>query len=450
MNNWIKDSIFYHIYPLGLCGAEYINSYNSKTNFNLKKIYQWIPYLKELGINAVYLGPLFESISHGYDTTDYFKVDRRLGTNETLKNVIKEFHKNGIKIILDGVFHHTGRDFFAFTDLKRKTKDSMYKNWFVNVDFNKKSYFNDSFSYDGWNGHYSLIKLNLINPEVKKYIFSAIKFWIDEFQIDGLRLDAADYIDFDFLHELSIFCKKISSDFLLLGEVIHDDYRKWVNDEMLDSVTNYECYKGLWSSHNDNNYFEIAYSLNRQFGKNGMYKNLLLYNFADNHDVDRIMTSLKNQAHAFTLYIILFTIPGIPSIYYGSEWGLKGKKGKNNDYDLRPEINISQLNLDSNKHDLYKVIKELIKIRNKFCSLKYGSYRQLYLNHNQFVFLREYNYEKILVALNSENQKVSIEFSIPFNYSSLFDVLNNEKIQTAENKQKLDLYPNWGRIIIIS
>ena len=301
MNNWIKDSIFYHIYPLGLCGAEHNNNHNSKVVYNLDKLYEWIPYLKNLGINTIYLGPLFESSSHGYDTIDYFKVDKRLGSNDTLKNLINEFHKNKIKIILDGVFHHTGRDFFAFTDLKQNTINSVYKDWFVNVNFNKKSNYNDALSYDGWNGHYSLVKLNLNNNDVKKYIFSAVKFWINEFKIDGLRLDAADYIDMNFLYELSDFCKKNSHDFLLIGEVIHEDYRKWVKDKCLDSVTNYECYKGLWSSHNDNNYFEIAYSLNRQFGEYGMYKNLPLYNFADNHDVNRAMTSLKNPVDVFTL-----------------------------------------------------------------------------------------------------------------------------------------------------
>ena len=450
MNNWIKDSIFYHIYPLGLCGAEHNNNYNSKVIFNLNKLYEWISYLKDFGINVLYLGPLFESTSHGYDTIDYFKVDIRLGTNETLKNLINEFHKNEIKVILDGVFHHIGRDFFAFIDLKQNTINSMYKDWFVNVNFNKKSQYNDPFSYEGWNGHYSLVKLNLNNPDVKKYIFTAVKFWIEEFQIDGLRLDAADYININFLYELSNFCKKNNHDFILIGEVIHGDYRTWVNDKTLDSVTNYECYKGLWSSHNDNNYYEIAYSLNRQFGDTGMYKNLFLYNFADNHDVDRVITSLKNPAHAFTLYLILFTMPGIPSIYYGSEWGLKGKKGKNNDYDLRPEINITQLTSASNNQDLYNSIKKFIYIKKKFSSLKYGSYKQIFLNHNQFIFLREYNNEKILIAVNSENKKISVEFSLPFNYSNLFDILNNEEIIITPNKQKLDLYPNWGRIIIIT
>jgi glycosidase len=450
MNTWIKNYIFYHIYPLGLCGAEHKNNNNSEVITNLNKIFEWIPYLKNLGTNAIYLGPLFESSSHGYDTIDYFKVDKRLGSNDTLKNLVNEFHKNEIKVILDGVFHHTGRDFFAFADLKQNTINSHYKDWFVNINFNKKSNYNDPFSYDGWNGHYNLVKLNLNNPDVKKHIFSAIKFWIDEFKIDGLRLDAADYIDLNFLQELSDFCKKINSDFLLLGEVIHGDYRKWVNERTLDSVTNYECYKGLWSCHNDNNFFEIAYTLNRQFGENGMYKNLFLYNFADNHDVNRVMTSLKNPAHIYTLYLILFTMPGIPSIYYGSEWGIAGKKEKFNDYDLRPEIMISQLTSNTNNNNLYDSIKKFINLRKKYTSLKYGSYKQIYLSHNQLVFLREYNNEKIIIAVNSENKNIPIEFSLPFNYSKLFDVLNNEKIQVTVNKQKLDLYPNWGRIIIIS
>jgi cyclomaltodextrinase / maltogenic alpha-amylase / neopullulanase len=448
-DNWAKDSVFYHIYPLGLCGAEHENDAGKQVVFNLEKIHEWIPYLKDLGVNGLYLGPLFESESHGYDTIDYFKVDRRLGDNESLKKLINELHNNGIRVVFDGVFHHVGRSFFAFSDLRKNAGNSTYKDWFVNVNFNNRSSYNDPFSYDGWNGYYSLVKLNLGNHDVKQHIFSAVKFWADEFKIDGIRLDAADYMDVNFLAELSDFCRKAGTDLWLMGEVIHGDYRKWVNDKTLDSVTNYECYKGLWSSHNDNNYFEIAYTLNRQFGEGGMYRNLFLYNFTDNHDVDRVMTSLKNPMHAFPLYMMFFTIPGIPSIYYGSEWGVKGKKGKYDDYDLRPEMNIGQLTGGANNGDLYNTIKKLIGLRKNHVSLRHGSYRQIFLNHNQIVFLRETANERIIIAINSDGKKVPVEFSLPFQCNGLFDVLNNEEFLPVSGKFKVDLYSNWGRIMVV-
>ena len=178
------------------------------------------------------------------------------------------------------------------------------------MDFQKRSPLGDPFSYEGWNGHYSLVKLDVRHPEVKSYVFSVVTRWVEEFGIDGLRLDAADCLDLGFLQELAAFCRGRWPGFWLLGEIIHGDYRKWANPSTLDSVTNYECYKGLYSSHVDANFFEIAWSLNRQFGPQGLYRDLPLYNFADNHDVDRVASLLPEPAHLRTLYSLLFTMPG--------------------------------------------------------------------------------------------------------------------------------------------
>ncbi len=457
MKHWSQNSFFYHIYPLGLCEAPFNNDFSSKPVMRLEKLYDWIYHLKDIGVNALYIGPLFESLSHGYDTKDFFLVDRRLGDNKSLSKLIYTFHENGIKVILDGVFHHVGREFFAFKDLIDKTKNSSYTNWFVNVDFNKTSPYNDPFSYEGWNGHYNLVKLNLKNNVVKNHLFNAIEMWINEFKIDGLRLDAADYIETDFLKELSLFCKKIDPQFWLMGEVIHGDYNRWANDQMLDSTTNYECYKGLYSSFNDKNFFEIAYSLNRQFGDNGIYKNLNLYNFADNHDVNRIASTLNNFSNIFPLYCILFTMPGIPSIYYGSEWGIFGKKNIGHDHDLRPGINLNMMSISPIHIDIYKAIKKLSNIRNSSEALKKGNYKQVYINHQQFIFFREYKSEKIIVAINSNEKKITVKCNIPDFYKNsyknlkFYDILNENDNDIKFNDENLNisLYPNWARIIKI-
>ena len=170
-----------------------------------------------------------------------------------------------------------------------------------------------------------MVKLNLENQEVRNHIFAAIDFWIDSFQIDGLRLDAADVISKSFLDALSSHCKSKKSDFWLMGEVVHGDYNDWVKPYRLDSVTNYQIYKALWSALNDKNLFELSYNLNREFGENGMYKSFLPYNFLDNHDVNRIRSNIKSKEHLFLLYALLFLIPGLPSIYYGIEMGIKGE-----------------------------------------------------------------------------------------------------------------------------
>ncbi|MFY0574859.1 alpha-amylase family glycosyl hydrolase [Cystobacter fuscus] len=275
-------------------------------------------------MNALYLGPVFESSSHGYDTADYSKVDRRLGTNADLSRLVAAMRAAGIRVILDGVFHHVGRDFWAFRDVQVHGERSRYRDWFSGLQFGKRSPYGDAFSYDGWSGHYNLVKLNLQNAEVRAHLFGVVEQWISEFGIEGLRLDVAEVMDVSFLRDLAAFCRRLRPDFWLLGEAIHGDYRRLGNPETLDSVTNYECYKGLYSSLNDRNYFEIAYSLQRQFGENGIYRDLLLYNFVDNHDVNRIASTLKDPAHLLPLHLMLFTIPGVPSIYYGSEWGQEG------------------------------------------------------------------------------------------------------------------------------
>jgi cyclomaltodextrinase / maltogenic alpha-amylase / neopullulanase len=450
--HWSKSAIFYHIYPLGLCGAPYVNDYHCEKSNSLEKLFDWVEHLNSLGFNALYLGPVFESSSHGYDTKDFFQVDKRLGDNATLSSLVQACHHKGIKVIFDGVFHHVGRDFHAFKDLQEKREASAFVDWFVNIDFSRNSPYEDHFYYEGWRGHYSLVKLNLQNPQVKELLFKAVKFWIERFAIDGLRLDAADCIDFSFLKELSGFCKSLRPDFWLLGEVVHGDYRQWANAGLLDSVTNYEFYKGLYSGHNDKNYFEIMHSLARQFGGNGLYKNLPLYNFADNHDIDRISSILRNQTNLYPLYCILFTMPGIPSVYYGSEWGIYGKKQHGHDHDLRPCIDLTTIGPKAPHPDLITTIKKLIAIRNKHKSLKSGKYQQLHISSRQLAFLRSSDEEAIIVAVNSDEKQVPVQFSIPhkFNNLRLIDLLNEgDSFDAIDGKLEFFLHPNWARILII-
>ncbi len=264
--NWVNESIFYHIYPLGFCGAPQQNGQDAPVN-RIGKLSGWIPHLRELGVNALYIGPVFESSEHGYDTRDYYNIDRRLGSNEDFKRLCRELHENGIRVVLDGVFNHVGREFWAFQDVQKNGSASPYCGWFHNLNFGGGSPLGDPFWYEGWQGHYNLVKLNLRNPDVVSHLLGAVGMWIDEFGIDGLRLDAADCVDMDFFHQLRNYCKGRNPDFWLMGEIIHGDYNRWANPGALDSVTNYECRKGLYSSHNDKNYFEIAYSLNRQIGR---------------------------------------------------------------------------------------------------------------------------------------------------------------------------------------
>jgi len=433
------NNIFYHIYPLGFSGAPEINDFTSDPVNRLNSLYQWADHLVDCGFNAINFGPVFESSSHGYDTVDYYNIDSRLGTNADFKELCGNLKGRGFSIILDGVFNHVSRDFPQFKDLIENGQNSPYRDWFKGISF-------DPFTYDCWEGHDSLVTLNLQNREVRQYLFQAVKFWYKEFGINGLRLDVAYCLDKDFLRELKEFCYGLCEDFWIMGEIIHGDYRQWLDRGLLDSVTNYECYKGIFSSLNDNNYYEIAHSLERLFGNEGIYKSYKLYNFIDNHDVSRIFSILENKAHIYNAYILLFTMPGYPSVYYGSEWQIEGRKEEFSDRLLRPQIEISEMAASDNATAMVNVLKNLTSIRSRLKTLSEGDYREMYKNSNQLAFSREYDGETTICALNSSVDNCDIEVIIekPGRY---YDVLNNREYHFEAGPVKLSLWPNWGAVL---
>ncbi len=400
---WYDEAVFYHIYPLGLTGAPKENSYGTPEH-RLNSLIPWISHVKETGCNAIYIGPLFESVGHGYETTDYKKLDSRLGTNEDLTNYVAKCHEQGIRVILDGVFNHTGRDFFAFQDIKKNRENSPYKDWYCNVNFWGNNEYNDGFSYENWGGYNLLVKLNQHNPAVRDYICDVIRFWVSEFDIDGIRLDAADVLDFEYMKALRNTANEVKPDFWLMGEVIHGDYTRWVNEGTLHSVTNYNLHKALYSGHNDHNYFEIAHTVKRLYEMGGSRPDgLKLYNFVDNHDVERIYTKLNNKAHFNPVHILLYTLPGVPSIYYGSEFGIEGKKERFSDDSLRPALSLPDYAdaVTNNPHT--RLIAALGNIRQNTPALSYGDYQELLLTNRQYAFSRNLNGQSVIVSVNNDD-----------------------------------------------
>ena len=393
---WAYEGIFYQIYPIGFCGAPTAN--DGKTVSRILKLKDWSSYLESLGISSILLNPIFESDNHGYDTRDYKKIDCRLGTNKDFAEVCKDLHAHNVKIVLDGVFNHVGRGFWAFKDVLEKKWDSPYKDWFC-INFDGNSCYNDGFWYEGWEGHFELVKLNLANPAVVDYLLECVKGWIDEFDIDGLRLDVAYCLDRNFMKRLRSFCQELKPDFALIGEVLFGDYNQIVNDEMLHSCTNYECYKGIYSSFNSMNMFEIAHSLNRQYGPEQwcIYRGKHLMSFVDNHDVTRIASILTNKNHLALTYCLLLGMPGVPFIYYGSEWGEEGVKAPNNDYALRPCFE------EPKPNELTEEIKKMIHVRTGSNALCHGSYRNVVLTNHQLIFERRTYDERMLVAINASD-----------------------------------------------
>lgn len=438
--SWYNEAIFYHIYPLGLTGAPKENDYGTPVH-RLNTLLPWIDHIKKIGCTALYIGPLFESVGHGYETTDYKKLDSRLGTNEDLTNFVKACHDKGIRVIFDGVFNHTGRDFFAFKDIQKNRENSPYVNWYCNVNFGGNTEYNDGFSYENWGGYNLLVKLNQRNPEVQNYICDVIRFWVSEFDIDGIRLDAADVLDFDFMRVLRHTADEVKKDFWLMGEVIHGDYSRWVNGQTLHSVTNYALHKALYSGHNDHNYFEIAHTV--KYLQN--MGDLDLYNFVDNHDVERIHTKLQNKVHFAPVHVLLYTLPGVPSIYYGSEFGIDGKKEKFSDASLRPALDLKDYADAVTKNPCTALIAALGKVRQGTPALSYGSYSELALTNRQFAFARDLDGVRVIVTVNNDDSEA--EMNLPTGSADEYvGALTGKKVRVEYGRIRVSIAANSGEI----
>ncbi|MCR5836803.1 MAG: cyclomaltodextrinase [Lachnospiraceae bacterium] len=419
---WAYESVFYQIYPLGFCGAPFEN--DGVLTHRILKVNNWIDHIKETGANAIYFSPVFESDTHGYNTRDYKLIDKRLGTNEDFKNVCKKLHDNGIKVVLDGVFNHCGRGFGPFEDVLKNRENSPYRYWF-NIDFGGNSNYNDGLWYEGWEGNYDLVKLNLYNEEVVNYLLDAVKYWIEEFDIDGIRLDVAYCLDYEFLKRLRRHCDSLKADFFLVGEMLHGDYNQRMNDEMLHSATNYECYKGLFSSFNSMNMFEINHSLLRQFGPENwtLYKGKHLLSFVDNHDVTRVASILTNSNHLPLIYALMFGMPGIPCIYYGSEWGAKANKSEG-DPALRPCFETYEFN------DLTEFISKLSSAKKNSIALNYGDFTSSVLTNKQCIFKRSTNEQTVYVCINADENEYTAYYN--FGKNSGTDLITGDIIELGD------------------
>lgn len=406
--SWFESSFMYQVYPLGLCDAPYEN--DGILAHRLRRLLDngWLDHMSKLGSDCLLLNPVFESISHGYDTTDYKKVDCRLGDNQDLVDLVDACHSRGIKVLLDGVFNHVGRDFWAFKDVQEKRWDSPYAGWFE-IDWNGNTEWDDGFSYTTWQGVPYLVKLNHSNFELNDYLAEVIRGWEHDFSIDGLRLDVAYCLDRGFLGYLRTVANELSDKrgdkFLLLGETMFGDYNQWMGDSLCDTVTNYECYKGLWSSMNSANMHEVAYALERQSGSHpwDLYTGKHLIDFVDNHDVPRIATQLADKNQLKPLYGLLFGMAGVPCVYYGSEWGIEGEQ-KFGDHELRPALEEPEWN------ELTDWISELAKARSVSKAIVWGSYEQLQVTPQQLVFRRCFEDERVIVAVNAASEPAVVHF----------------------------------------
>ena len=440
MNTWYEESVFYHIYPLGLTGAPKFNDAPEVVN-RFTELNDWIPHIRNLGCNALYIGPLFESGSHGYDTKDYRLVDRRLGDNEAFRHFTVLCHERKIRVVVDGVFNHTGRSFFAFRDIQEKLWASPYKDWYKGICFEQTSPMGDSCSYEAWQGHFELPCLNLANPAVRQYLFDTIRFWIEEFDIDGIRLDCANVLDFQFMKELRRETAAMKDDFWLMGEVIHGDYSRWLGDDMLHSVTNYELHKSIYSGFNDHNFFEIAHNVRRleAIGRS-------LYTFVDNHDENRIASKLIRKSDLFPVWLCLMTLPGIPSIYYGSEWGLEGSRTSTSDEALRPALSV----WDGKTYhcQLTDFIRRAVQLHIREEAFHSGKYQELYLTNRQYAYSRYCETSTVITALNNDENSAEFDIPVPSGFQKAICLTEEmEPVPVINGTLHIRLKGSWGAVL---
>ncbi len=448
MNSWFPQAVLYHIYAPGACGAPRRNDGVSAGVPRLEGLLPWLDHARDLGATALLLGPVCESSTHGYDTVDLFRVDRRLGDEGTLCSLIDAAHARGLRVLLDAVFGHVGREFPAFVRLREQGRAADCAGWFSGVDFDRPNGLGDGFSYDCWRDATELVRLNLKHPAVRAHLISAVDFWVSRWHIDGLRLDSADWIDDDFHAQLRAHCDRNHPELALFGEVVHGDYRRFAGPGRLHGVTDYELHKGLWSSLADRNLFEVAYSLHRQFGPDGLYRDLPLVQFADNHDVDRAAELVGQRRLLFPLYCMLFTIPGVPAIYQGSEWGIGGRRTATDDTALRPHLSLDGMR-GGYDADLPDAIRRLALVRRELPALTGGVYRQMHVASEQLVFLRATQTQSVVVAINASAEPAVVDVRLAgLAHAELTDQLNPpDRFTLRGGAARLEVPGGWARVL---
>lgn len=396
MPQWSRNVIWWHVYPLGFLGAEDTAlGADSEPVDRLPRLEAWLPHLLELGCNGLALGPVFSSETHGYDTVDYHRIDARLGTAESLEALLTACRQRGVRVLLDGVFNHVGRQFPAFRDVLTHGRDSAYADWF-RIDWEADG--PDGFTYDTFEGHDHLVALNHGNPEVVDHVVDVMTRWLDA-GADGWRLDAAYAAPLDFWRQVSERVKQAHPDAWLVGEVLHGDYRRWVREGGLDSTTQYELWKAAWSSLNDRNLYELEHALGRHDDFAEVFRPLT---FLGNHDVTRLASVLEDSRHLPHALAVLFSVAGTPSIYAGDEEGLEGVKEdrKGGDDAVRRAFPETPDDLDPAGAGPRALHRELIALRRRHPWLADARVRTLEIDDESMAYETTGDGQRLVVLLH--------------------------------------------------
>lgn len=438
-SKWLQESIIYQIFPDRFCnGNSVINpkntkpwgypyvDYHSKFGGDIQRIIDKLDYLEDLGINVIYLTPIFKSSSnHKYNTEDYYTIDPEFGSNELVKELIDKCHKKNIKIIFDAVFNHSGDDFFAFKDVLINQKNSKYSDWYIINNFpvstEKINY------YTFGNAHKNMPKLNTSNPEVTKYLLDVAKFWIKEYKIDGWRLDVCDEVSHTFWKKFRDTIKSVNKDAIIIGEIMHEA-NNFLKGDQLDSIMNYPikfaCVDFFAKKNITAREFLNILGQNRMLYMNSINKQLL--NLIGSHDTARFLTECHDNIEKMKLAICFqFTYVGVPYIYYGDEIGLCGGEDPQN-------RKCMIWNEKFQNHDLLNFYKKMITIRKKHPTFVHGDFKEISGENNILSYSREYNNEKYIIIINNNDHSEYIDLNANYTCTNLItnkiEILNSNTL----------------------
>ena len=392
--SWVEHVLWWHVYPLGFVGAEHARlEPDQQAVHRLGRVAGWLDYLVELGASGLLLGPVFESSTHGYDTVDHLAIDRRLGDEGDFDSLVRAARARGVRILLDGVFNHVGRDFPQFQKALRDGPGSPASQW-----FHLRWSGDGEPDYDDFEGHRQLVRLDHECPAVVDHVVDVMCHWLDR-GADGWRLDAAYAVPTSFWAAVLPRVRERHPDAYVVGEVLHGDYAEYVRDAGLDSVTQYELWKSIWSSLNDRNFNELAWTLTRH---DALLDTFVPLTFVGNHDVTRIASRLEDPVHLAHALVVLMTVAGTPCVYYGDEQGFRGEKEDRvgGDDAVRPELPDDPSGLSLVGAPVLDLHRRLIALRRRHPWLHRARTTVEHVTNHEVVLVSRHADGAITVALN--------------------------------------------------
>lgn len=393
---WVQHAIWWQVYPLGFVGAfptPQSNEPPQPEEHRLRRLVDWLDHAIELGASGIALGPIFASRTHGYDTTDHYRIDPRLGDDDDFDHLIAEAHRRGLRVLLDGVFNHVGQDFARY---REAAEDDAAARWFRG----RRGRFHT------FEGHSGLITLNHDNPEVVDYTVDVMAHWLGR-GADGWRLDAAYAVPQHFWAATLPRVRERYPDAWFVGELIHGDYAAVVQAATFDSATQYELWKAIWSSLNDGNFFELDWALQRH---NEFLAGFSPLTFIGNHDVTRIASQLDNPEHVAHALVLLLTVGGVPSVYAGDELGFRGVKEERygGDDAVRPEFGSPPLQLDDFGVEIWRLHQYLVGLRRRYPWLHAACTTARLLENRHYVYETRNGDDALLVVLNIDDEPLHV------------------------------------------